>query len=151
MRSPLVALFVAFASVSVSNAQSSSTTPAAPATSAASASATSSSPIPFFTAPTIGSALPTGQSPIPGAVTSIINSAGAGNYTDTFVYTVPVETVSPTGNVTNVATGTASNLQPDPTNLQVVSVASTIKGSFSRSLSLTGALLLGVAGGMFLL
>lgn len=53
---------------------------------------------------------------------SIINSAGAGSYTDTFVYTAALSTVAPTGNVTVSPTGaaaSANNLIPDPKNLQV--------------------------------
>lgn len=53
---------------------------------------------------------------------TIINSAGAGNYTDTFVYTAAASTVPPIGNVTVSPTGaaaSASNLQPNPANLQV--------------------------------
>lgn len=50
------------------------------------------------------------------------NSEGAGNYTDTFVYTEALSTVAPTGNVTVSATGaaaSASDLDPNPANLQV--------------------------------
>ncbi|SGY67970.1 BQ5605_C004g02831 [Microbotryum silenes-dioicae] len=151
MRSSLVALFVAFACVSVSNAQTTTSVAAATSAAAASTSSTSSSPIPFFSAPTVGSALPTGQAPIPGAVTTIINSGGAGNLTDSFVYTVPVATVSPTGTVYSPASGTTGNLQPDPTHLQVVGATSSIKAPFGGSLLLSGSLLLGVAGGIYLL
>ena len=56
---------------------------------------------------------------------TLINSAGAGSLSpaDTFIYTAALSTVAPTGNVTLQPTGTeagrVSNLQPDPTNLQV--------------------------------
>ncbi|KAI5481936.1 aldolase [Pseudohyphozyma bogoriensis] len=68
----------------------------------------------------------TGDSQIPGSVVTIINTAGAGNVTDTLVYTNALSTVSPTGNVTVSPTGaaaTASNLDPDPTNLQTAAAS----------------------------
>lgn len=53
---------------------------------------------------------------------AITNSAGAGSLANTFIYTAALSTVAPTGNVTLSATGlgaSASNLIPDPKNLQV--------------------------------
>ena len=58
----------------------------------------------------------------PHSVISIVNTAGAGSLSDTFVYTAALSTVAPTGNVTISPTGAAAtqgNLQPDPKNLQV--------------------------------
>lgn len=53
---------------------------------------------------------------------TIINTAGPGSVIDTFIYTEAMTTVPPTGNVTLSPTGaqaTASNLDPNPVNLQV--------------------------------
>ncbi|CDR36320.1 RHTO0S02e00298g1_1 [Rhodotorula toruloides] len=104
------------ASSSASSVQSSS----------AAASSSASTSVPFYSAPNTFTPTATGQTAAPGSVITMTNSAGAGSYTDTFVYTAAATTVPPTGNVTNPAVPAASggaggvtDLQPNPTNLQI--------------------------------
>ncbi|BGP29759.1 hypothetical protein JCM10296v2_001504 [Rhodotorula toruloides] len=92
----------------------------------AAASSSASTSVPFYSAPNTFTPTATGQTAAPGSVITLTNSAGAGSYTDTFVYTAAATTVPPTGNVTNPAIPAASggaggvtDLQPNPTNLQI--------------------------------
>ncbi|BGO98215.1 hypothetical protein JCM10021v2_001874 [Rhodotorula toruloides] len=89
-------------------------------------SSSASTSVPFYSAPNTFTPTATGETAAPGSVITMTNSAGAGSYTDTFVYTAAATTVPPTGNVTNPAVPAASggaggvtDLQPNPTNLQV--------------------------------
>uniref|UniRef100_A0A0K3CVX5 BY PROTMAP: gi/342318945/gb/EGU10900.1/ Proteophosphoglycan ppg4 [Rhodotorula glutinis ATCC 204091] n=1 Tax=Rhodotorula toruloides TaxID=5286 RepID=A0A0K3CVX5_RHOTO len=88
-------------------------------------SSSASTSVPFYSAPNTFTPTATGETAAPGSVITMTNSAGAGSYTDTFVYTAAATTVPPTGNVTNPAVPAASggaggvtDLQPNPTNLQ---------------------------------
>ncbi|GAA6057748.1 hypothetical protein NBRC10513_006189 [Rhodotorula toruloides] len=89
-------------------------------------SSSASTSVPFYSAPNTFTPTATGETAAPGSVITMTNSAGAGSYTDTFVYTAAATTVPPTGNVTNPAVPAASggaggvtDLQPNPTNLQI--------------------------------
>ncbi|GEM08998.1 proteophosphoglycan ppg4 [Rhodotorula toruloides] len=114
------------ASSSSSSSSSSSPSVASSSSAAAASSGGASTSVPFYSAPNTFTPTATGETAAPGSVITMINSAGAGSYTDTFVYTAAATTVPPTGNVTNPAVPAASggaggvtDLQPNPTNLQI--------------------------------
>ncbi|KAM0748163.1 hypothetical protein T439DRAFT_382638 [Meredithblackwellia eburnea MCA 4105] len=98
------------------------------ATSTVSTPAGASAPSTFYSAPNTFTPTATGDSQINGATVTITNTAGAGSYSDTFVYTAAASSVKPTGNftVTNSATASNNNLQPDPKNLQTAGATRTV-------------------------
>ncbi|KAK4050019.1 hypothetical protein OIO90_005209 [Microbotryomycetes sp. JL221] len=107
---------------------------------------------PFYSAPNTFEPTATGPSAIPGQPSTIVNTAGAGSVTDTFVYTPALSTVPPTGNVTMPVTGagvTESNLQPDPANLQTAAAQPRAFASVKLTLSssIVAVVLVGVVGG----
>ncbi|GJN88271.1 hypothetical protein Rhopal_001236-T1 [Rhodotorula paludigena] len=116
-----------FSQTSTSQAPASTDLSSEPAASpTTSGSVTGTESVPFYSAPNTFTPTASGVSPAPGSVVTIVNTAGAGSYTDTFVYTAAASTVPPTGNITNTAVparsggaGGVTDLSPNPTHLQV--------------------------------
>ncbi|KAK4046887.1 hypothetical protein OIV83_005783 [Microbotryomycetes sp. JL201] len=150
---------------------SGSSSAASSATSQAATPSQSSILPPFYSAPNSFTPTATGSSAIPGSTVTLINTAGAGSVSDTFVYTAAASTVPPTGNVTLPVTGagvTESNLeashwvvtlamqstdlpleQPNPANLQTAAASPRPLASLQVAMATTifGVLLVGAIGG----
>ncbi|GAA6008856.1 uncharacterized protein JCM10292_002624 [Rhodotorula paludigena] len=152
-----ITLVLFTAQTSTSQAPASTDLSSGPAASpTTSGSVTGTESVPFFSAPNTFTPTASGVSPAPGSVVTIVNTAGAGSYTDTFVYTAAASTVPPTGNITNTAVparsggaGGVTDLSPNPTHLQFAAAPPSLLPTASSFLPVALSLSLALISGLY--